>query len=183
MSFIDLVACVLFCGVVPLGAFMFYFLFMEFPIETIFSLVAFALFMAVIPADIPTATPAIPTKNVWTPEDEARSREDMRILEAEWAKGEKKQRENLCADMDKCLVRLLKKMKLFDHLANRFHSAGITTLAILAGRHAGGSGGIQPARLEREYGLRHGDAVKLKQAAIALVKARPARSPARARRN
>ena len=155
---------------VPLGLFTYPFFSEEPVIATIFSLVAFALFIAVIPADIPAATP------VYTEEDRKADEREMRRQEREYER-------DLRANMDKGLVRLLDKMELFYHLADRFHSNGITTLAILAGRHAGGSGGIQPARLEREYGLRHGDAVKLKQAAIALVKARPARSPARGRRN
>ena len=107
--------------------------------------------------------------------------------------------------MDPALVRLLDQLSLFDRQACRygwfhhetntwrygitgketvgeaFYRDGITTITILAGRNAGGGGGIQPARLEKDYGIPAGTAVDLKQKAIALVPARPARSPARAR--
>ena len=105
--------------------------------------------------------------------------------------------------MDPALVRLLDQLSLFDRQACRygwfhhetntwrygikgetvgeaFYRDGITTITILAGRNAGGGGGIQPARLEKDYNLPKGTAIDLKQKAILLLP-RPARSPARAR--
>ena len=65
-------------------------------------------------------------------------------------------------------------------IGEAFYRNGITTITILAGRNAGGGGGIQPSKLQKAYGIPEGTAIDLKQKAIALVP-RPARSPARAR--
>ena len=82
--------------------------------------------------------------------------------------------------MDTSLVDLLDEFSLFDKVATKLFVDGITTVTILAGRNAGGGGGIQPQRLERDYGIAPGVAVALKQRAIASLP-RPNRSPARAR--
>ena len=89
--------------------------------------------------------------------------------------------------MDPDLVSLLDELNLFDRIVTgnvtvgeKFYRDGIKTITILAGRNAGGGGGIQPQRLEKEYNIPAGVAVDLKQKAIARLQ-RPTRSPARAR--
>lgn len=118
--------------------------------------------------------------------------------EAEWcaaqerAEAERKQRRverrtKIRSEMDPDLVSLLDELNLFDRmthydetLGEAFYRIGIKTLTILAGRNAGGGGGIQPQKLEKEYRVPVGVAVDLKQKAIARLQ-RPARSPARVR--
>jgi len=96
-------------------------------------------------------------------------------------------RTKIRAEMDPDLVSLLDELNLFDWrtycdetVGEAFYRIGIKTLTILAGRNAGGGGGIQPQKLEKEYNVPAGVAVDLKQKAIARLQ-RPARSPARAR--
>ena len=59
--------------------------------------------------------------------------------------------------MEPDLVSLLDELKLFDRmtydnetLGEAFYRIGIKTITILAGRNAGGGGGIQPQKLEKE---------------------------------
>ena len=99
---------------------------------------------------------------------------------AEW-------RTKIRAEMEPDLVSLLDELNLFDWMTyddetvgEAFYRIGIKTITILAGRNAGGGGGIQPQKLEKEYNVPAGVAVDLKQKAIARLQ-RPARSPARAR--
>ena len=96
-------------------------------------------------------------------------------------------RTKIRAEMDPDLVSLLDELHLFDWMTHydetvgeAFYRIGIKTLTILAGRNAGGGGGIQPQKLEKEYRVPAGVAVDLKQKAIARLQ-RPARSPARVR--
>lgn len=97
------------------------------------------------------------------------------------------------SDLEPALVQLLEELAKRHGLpleraigiALAFLKERIITIEILAGRNAGGQGGIQPGRLEKDYNLPHGAAVDLKQKAIKLAEAankRPNKSPARARK-
>ncbi len=139
----------------------------------------------------------------------AKKRREAEIWEAREAQRRRMERRmELRSQMDKGLFRLLDELDLFDRpqrvlylpdreyselygdnepfwkdtgstVAEAFIRDGITTLVILAGRQAGNGGGIQPQRLERDYGIPPGLSIDLKQRAIGRVK-RPARSPSRA---
>ena len=107
------------------------------------------------------------------------------LAEAKQKRAER--RTTIRAEMDPDLVSLLDELNLFDRmthydetLGEAFYRIGIKTITILAGRNAGGGGGIQPQKLEKEYRVPAGVAVDLKQKAIARLQ-RPARSPARVR--
>lgn len=109
-----------------------------------------------------------------------RAEAERKQQKAEW-------RTRIRAEMDPDLVSLLDELNIFDWtvcygqtVGEKFYHKGIKTITILAGRNAGGGGGIQPQKLEKEYNIPAGVAVDLKQKAIARLQ-RPARSPARVR--
>ena len=116
---------------------------------------------------------------------ERRAARERALAEAKQQRAER--RTKIRAEMDPDLVSLLDELHLFDWMTHydetvgeAFYRIGIKTLTILAGRNAGGGGGIQPQKLEKEYNIPAGVAVDLKQKAIARLQ-RPARSPARVR--
>ena len=123
-------------------------------------------------------------ERVWR-EKQAAAAERERQRAAAEQRAREQERGRIRITMDRGLVDLLDELNLFDQLITNTWKAGktvgeaffhddITTLTILAGRNAGRGGGIQPNRLEKDYGITNGKAVDLKQKAIARASANQA---------